>query len=241
MAEFKKPDFLSQGTSIESIALRGKQGKNVFELTNLPESIKKKFPQGVVIRQMPYGRDTLKRAGIFFKMANPELAQKEQSSEQLSALIRFFEDQQDFISDWYSDELPNLVAKAEFIMEKNKPLEDTHIYEVMPKIDIAFSLADNYTGRETDATQELISDIQDTFKKDVWPDIVRQLKIFVKKTRDLREQHKIDFDPNPGNLVLTADGQLILLDVDRIMHVESKLRGTVVLLDILEKVADELI
>lgn len=155
-------------------------------------------------------------------------------------IAREHKKRQEFHEQYFADSLPSLVVKSQFIVGEKEPGAAPHVYEIQPKVDFAYrfhylsGLRDDMSGAEESriAAQYMILHIEERFDREQVRSIGRQLSVLkIKLEYLLLENKKIVDIFTPGNLGVTVDGTVKLIDTDHLFDAEKKVErrdGTVV-------------
>lgn len=191
----RKPEFLR-----EDISLSGDMHGHFTEVRNLeglPESVKEQVPDGFVIKKYKLDKERTNQQlfGINYE-------------ESLIERARILKRRQEFVRDFFKEDLPNLVLQSQFIVGSGDYSE--FIYEIQSKLEDAIAIN--------------IETIREHFlgKPEIIQKIKEQLRKFHKRGRLLKIQQEfsefkglgVDLGPKGENVVLTKDGDLRIIDTN---------------------------
>ena len=140
-------------------------------------------------------------------------------------LARYLKKRQGFVKDCFKDSLPDIVAESQFIVGRKDADSPVAVYEIQPKfsdyVDLGaffhgFMGRISIDGHEWDFVH--IADIiKWRFEKEKIPSIKQQLEAFGREMRRISEEHGKVIDIwGSGNVIITAEGQLKIIDTDNL-------------------------
>lgn len=206
--QFRGPSFLRE--EIKPGPLKGNEyGEGAFtvvaNLEELPEGVRKKAPEGYVVKQ--YKDKRLHPKDILFTSEWEVL-----KDDSLFEMARKLQARQRRSAAYFGKELPAFVLPSQFIVGTD---EDGfgHIYEIQRKINsemvgfpeflhMAHYFSSNHE-REM-VFEQLAERVRAVSNK--LADVKEELRIFIRLAEQLPDSEKWFFDLAPGNIVFTKDG-----------------------------------
>ncbi|PIT87596.1 MAG: hypothetical protein COU31_02055 [Candidatus Magasanikbacteria bacterium CG10_big_fil_rev_8_21_14_0_10_40_10] len=136
-------------------------------------------------------------------------------------IAKVIKNKYEFIRDFFEDALPDFIVDTQIVLGFKDDQSSTKIYYIQPKIlglDLSSSLCTLHLMHcDIDETgKKLIEAIKEKFSPEQIVKIIEQLTKLKEKIEELiiKENKVLDLI-GPGNIMITDDGDLRLVDVDR--------------------------
>lgn len=192
----EKRPFLKDGTSLTEIAKGG--SVTVYDIGGDSKNVLKEYSQSQENIEWLFGKEQ-------------NLSAKEQS--------RILKKRQDFAQKYY-DGLPDFVLKSQFFVANGSEGKPT-VYEIQPKIE-------DYKPATLDSVDNIIEGLTAEQRES----LTNELAFFIKRTKDFISgrnfpegyeeflSHIPDFQD--GNVVITSDGKLRMMDTNTYIDINSR-------------------